>query len=97
MMLFAIADEMKIYGLPWASRVEFFATFDWLGDNARATEYVQRTFARASPNIPDPLIFPSRVLASIALRPGHRVQAAEWLAPLSTDSNLPDVRRVMAE
>jgi hypothetical protein len=76
---------MKIYGPHWvvSLRVELAATFDWLGDYARATEYAQRALGRAIPGHPAYPIYPSSALASIALHQGNRAQAAAWLAPFS--------------
>jgi tetratricopeptide (TPR) repeat protein len=83
----AIAEEMKIFGGQFATLVELGATFDWLGDYARATQYAQRGLDSLVPNSTMlHAIFPHAVLASVSLYQGNHAQAEEWLAPFSTGS-----------
>lgn len=82
----AIADELKIFGPPWGALVELAATFDWLGEYARAAEYAQRGMAQVIPNTPSYPIFPRAVLASVALHQGNTAAAGEWLAPFPSIS-----------
>ncbi|HEX7588335.1 MAG TPA: hypothetical protein VF478_08480 [Anaerolineae bacterium] len=77
----AIAEAMKIRGPQWGALVELAATFDWLGDYARATECAQRALAGIGSTMITPPMFPSAVMASIALHQGDRGAAEEWLAP----------------
>ena len=82
----AIANEMNFLGPQWGALVELGATFDWLGDYARATEYAQRALANIMPNTPTHPFFPTAVLAMVALHQGHHAKAKEFLESFSIDS-----------
>jgi tetratricopeptide (TPR) repeat protein len=82
----AIGEEMRLFDAKLATLTELGATFDWLGDFARATQYARRALASLVPDSIFHPIYPHAVLASVALHEGNHAQAAEWLAPFSVGS-----------
>ena len=81
-----IAEEMNFVGPQMHARVELAATFDWLGDFMRATQYAERGRVPSVPHIFVQDIFARAVLAMVSLHHGNLAAATAWLPSESSEA-----------